>query len=365
MAAWGITGELVRGVTVLVVFCPCSLVLATPTAVAAAIGNASRLGFIVRAGDALECLAKVSFMCFDKTGTLTHGHPEVINVISFGDLSETELVTLAASAEQRSEHPLGRAIVRYAGERALLTAEDFEMTPGRGLTVRIENAEIAVGNRAYLETLGVNVPPYESEGATVIYLARERQCLGVFSLADTLRQEAPAMVAALQAQGIALCLMTGDNAATAARVAKAVGIETVRAECLPEDKYQAILTAQQAHRSVAMIGDGINDAPALRAADVGIAMAKEGCELTVEAADVATLQDSVNGIPHLVALSRRMLQVIRRNILLSMSINFLAIGLAIGGFLNPVWGALVHNAGSFIVILLSASLLRWHYPKKP
>ncbi len=354
IGTWLGTGLLIRGVTVLVVFCPCSLVLATPTAIVAAIGNASKHGFLVRVGDAFERLAKVTCIAFDKTGTLTRGEPGIVRLLSYDtNTSEERLLALAASVEAFSEHPLGRAIVKHF-KGTLLPVTDVHVTPGRGISATLDGQTIAVGNHAYLD-----VPQTEASSDTCVYVAVNGHLVGALFLADEVRPEAATMVHALQALHLRPLLLTGDRTEVATQVAQQLGIHDVTAECLPETKYETILARQSDGEAVCMIGDGINDAPALRAATVGIAMAKEGCELTVEAADVATLQDSVAGLPHLFALARKTIQTIQRNIILAMGINFIAVTCAMMGWLNPVWGALVHNAGSFVVVALSASLLRW------
>ena len=267
---WLISGEIIRAVTILVVFCPCALVLATPTAIMAAIGNATKHGFLVREGDALERLAAVKKIAFDKTGTLTYGTPKVVLVHSaLPALSDNELYRLCAAAERYSEHPLGKAITRCC------------------------------------------------------------------------QQE------------------TGEALGEAAAIAAQLHIGEVHANCLPEDKLAHIRAYQAAGEKVCMIGDGVNDAPALKAADVGIAMGGVGSDIAVDGADLALVDDEVKELPHLIALSKRMMRTIKLNITFSLTLNFIAIVLAITGTLNPVVGALVHNAGSVLVITNSALLLKW------
>ena len=366
---WLVTGEIIRAVTILVVFCPCALVLATPTAIMAAIGNATRHGFLVREGDALERLAQVKVVAFDKTGTLTYGTPEVVEVVSLtGIYTREELCRLAASAEQLSEHPLGRAIVRCCKQEAggtLPRADDFRMLPGRGVSARVEGKEILAGNPELLREHGVSMtpPPPAQEaldtGCTVTYLAVDGVLAGCLVLADTLRAESGDMIAALSGLGVRPVLLTGDHENAARAIAGRLKIGAVQANCLPEDKLKAIDQYQAAGQPVCMIGDGINDAPALKRAAVGIAMGGVGSDIAVDAADIALVDDEVKELPHLVALSRRMMATIRVNMTFSMALNFLAIVLAISGALNPVVGALVHNAGSVLVITCSAFLLKW------
>ena len=366
---WLITGEIIRAVTILVVFCPCALVLATPTAIMAAIGNATRHGFLVREGDALERLAAVRRIAFDKTGTLTYGTPRVVAVAStLAGLDRAGLYALAAGAEQLSEHPLGKAVVagyREENSGEIAPAESFEMLPGRGVSAIVDGRRVLAGNPQLLADHGVAVSPDAErqrlleEGATMIYVAADGVFAGYLALSDTLRVESAATIAALEAAGVRPVLLTGDHESAAGAIAARLGIREVRAGCRPEEKLQAIEGWQRDGVRVCMIGDGVNDAPALKKADVGIAMGGVGSDIAVEAADIALVDDEVKELPHLMALSRRMMSTIRMNLTFSMGLNFLAIFLAMAGTLNPVVGALVHNAGSVAVILNSALLLKW------
>ena len=366
---WLITDEIIRAVTILVVFCPCALVLATPTAIMAAIGNATRHGFLVREGDALERLAAVRKIAFDKTGTLTYGTPRVVAVAStLAGLDRAGLYALAAGAEQLSEHPLGKAVVagyREENSGEIAPAESFEMLPGRGVSAVVDGRRVLAGNPQLLADHGVAVSPDAErqrlleEGATMIYVAVDGVFAGYLALSDTLRAESAATIAALEAAGVRPVLLTGDHESAAGAIAARLGIREVRAGCLPEDKLEEIGRWQRDGVHVCMIGDGVNDAPALKKADVGIAMGGVGSDIAVEAADIALVDDEVKELPHLMALSRRMMSTIRMNLTFSMGLNFLAIFLAMAGTLNPVVGALVHNAGSVAVILNSALLLKW------
>lgn len=368
---WLFTGQVIRAVTILVVFCPCALVLATPTAIMAAIGNATHHGFLVREGDALERLASVRRVAFDKTGTLTLGAPRVAAVYTLcPELDEAALFTLVAAAEQLSEHPLGKAIVtswRENGAGLLPAADQFQMLPGRGVQAVVEGRTILAGNRAMLAEQGIPLPQAAAraadasleEGCTVIYIACDNRAVGLLALSDTVRPEAHAALAEVQALGVEPVLLTGDNEKAARHLARQLGINSWHAGCLPQDKLRYMDDSLAEGQPVAMIGDGINDAPALKRAQVGIAMGGIGSDIAVEAADIALINDDLRELPHLVALSRRMMFVIRCNLTFSMALNFLAITLAITGLLNPVVGALVHNAGSVFVILHSAFLLGW------
>lgn len=365
---WLISSEIIRAVTILVVFCPCALVLATPTAIMAAIGNATKHGFLVREGDALERLAKAKVIAFDKTGTLTYGTPEVVAVRSISEsLDQTELYRLAASAEQFSEHPLGKAIVNCCKKSGsgLQDAKDFQMIPGRGVCAKIQGKSVLAGNPELLREQGVQMlPPAEAEdfirqGCTVTYVAVDGTFAGFLALSDTLREESTATISELTRLGVQPVLLTGDHENAARTIASRLQISEVRSNCLPEDKLKYIGEYQAKGMPVCMIGDGVNDAPALKKSDVGIAMGGVGSDIAVDAADIALADGEVKELPHLVALSKRMMVTIKCNMTFSMVLNFIAIVLAITGTLNPVVGALVHNAGSVLVITNSAFLLKW------
>ena len=369
---WLITGQIIRAVTILVVFCPCALVLATPTAIMASIGNATKHGFLVRQGDALERLANTKSIAFDKTGTLTYGTPRVIAVQSVTDVFTTkELYQMVASVEQFSEHPLGKAIVHCFKKEKTDFAEvdNFQMIPGRGVCAEIEGKRVLAGNPELLEMHHVEIPVLEDmkgyirQGCTIIYISVNNIFAGFLALSDTVRKESENMVAGLLKHGICPVLLTGDHENAANTIASLLHIEDVKANCMPENKLAYIEQYQKNGMPVCMIGDGVNDAPALKKSDVGIAMGGVGSDIAVDAADIALVDDDVKELPHLVALSKHMMVTIKRNMTFSMSINFVAITLAILGILNPVVGALVHNAGSVFVIINSAFLLKWKSKK--
>ena len=355
--------------TILVVFCPCALVLATPTAIMAAIGNVTKHGFLVREGDALERLSKVKIIAFDKTGTLTHGTPKVVKAVSVsGNYTSEQIYQLTAAAEQYSEHPLGKAIVdccKKEFQKELPPANDFRMIPGRGVCARVEGKQILAGNPELIREHGIamTLPPeainYLEQGCTVTYLAVDGSLAGWIALSDTIRKESSEMIDALSSLDVDPVLLTGDHENAANAIASQLHIRTVRANCLPEDNLKAVDVYQSQGKLVCMIGDGINDAPALKKAEVGIAMGGVGSDIAVDAADIALVNDDVKELPHLIALSKRMMTTIKCNMTFSMVLNFIAIALAISGVLNPVVGALVHNAGSVLVITNSAFLLRW------
>lgn len=368
---WMISGEIIRAVTILVVFCPCALVLATPTAIMAAIGNATKHGFLVREGNALERLAAVKKITFDKAGTLTYGTPRVVLVHSaLPSLSDHELYRLCAAAERYSEHPLGKAITRCCQQEMgeiPVEAEDFQMVPGRGVSARVDEKVILAGNAELLAEHHIAIPEEAakaadtqlSQGCTVTYTAVDGVFAGFLALSDTIREESANMIDRLSALQVQPVLLTGDHQNAAAAIAAQLHIGEVHANCLPEDKLSHIRAYQAVGEKVCMIGDGVNDAPALKAADVGIAMGGVGSDIAVDAADIALVDDEVKELPHLIALSKRMMRTIKLNITFSLTLNFIAIVLAITGTLNPVVGALVHNAGSVLVITNSALLLKW------
>lgn len=370
---WAITGEIIRAVTILVVFCPCALVLATPTAIMAAIGNAAKHSFLVREGDALERLSKVLKITFDKTGTLTYGTPKVVAAKSLSDnYTEQDIYSLAAAAEQFSEHPLGKAIVncyKQHTDTPISNATDFEMQLGRGVRAVVDGKRILAGNIDMISEnkivckINPEIQGFLNSGSTVTYIAAENEVVGYLILSDTIRKESGAMLNALQSCGVQPVLLTGDNENSANSIAKQLNINEVYANCLPEDKLKLIEKYQEDEQPVCMIGDGINDAPALKKAAVGIAMGGIGSDIAVDAADIVLVDDEVKELPHLISLSKRMMTAIKINLSFSMGLNFLAIVLAMTGILNPVVGALVHNAGSVLVIINSALLLKWRKRK--
>lgn len=362
-----VTKDIVRAVTVLVVFCPCALVLATPTAIMAAIGQATKHGVIIKSGEALEKMGKVDTITFDKTGTLTYGRLEVCNIIPFNpDIDEDLLLSLAASAEAKSEHPLGKAIVSFAKEKeiALTESTDFKMTAGQGILAGINGQTILCGNEKFL--LSYNVIPendvpsgletLRSQGKASILVAENGKCIGVIALSDVLRPEAENMVSRLRAMNTNTVLLTGDNKLTADYFAGQIGITEVRSELLPEQKVEIITELQADKHTVCMIGDGVNDAPALKTADVGVAMGSMGSDIAIEAADIALMSDDISRIPYLKRLSNATVHTIKFSIALSMCINFIAVTLSVLGLLTPTTGALVHNAGSCFVVLIAALL---------
>lgn len=361
------TGDIVRAVTVLVVFCPCALVLATPTAIMAAIGQATKHGVIIKSGEALEKMGKVDTITFDKTGTLTHGKLQVSDVISFNTESDKDhILLMAASAEAKSEHPLGKAIVNDAINKKMniIASSAFKMTTGKGIEAVVADKKMLCGNEKFLREHGIEIDKsvsdtimkLQTEGKACILVAEDEVCIGIIALSDVLRNEAGAVVQKLSKLGTKTVLLTGDNECTAQYFAAKVGINELYAELLPDKKVERIQELRSGGRKVCMIGDGVNDAPALKTADVGVAMADMGSDIAVDAADIALMSDDISKLPYLKRLSNATVKTIKLSITLSMFINFLAIILSVTGILNPTTGALVHNAGSCLVVLIAALL---------
>ena len=333
---WIITGEIIRAVTILVVFCPCALVLATPTAIMAAIGNAAKRGFLVKEGDALERLAAVDCIAFDKTGTLTYGVPKVIETPVFTDRFSKQEMYMYAVAESLSEHPLGKAVaasfkIEYNAEFPLV--KDFKMRPGMGVTAKVSGRDVAVGNLNLLNEYGIDIPQnaaakaeeYQNKGCTAVYVGIDSGFAGIIALSDTLREESRDTVSRLYAANVTPVLLTGDNIKAASTIAERLGIKKIKAECMPEDKLDEISRLQNEKHHVCMIGDGINDAPALKKANVGIAMGGVGSDIAVDAADIALANDEIKELMHLISLSSRMMTTIKINLSFSMGLNFLGL----------------------------------------
>ena len=367
VGAYCFSGDIVTAVTVLVVFCPCALVLATPTAVMAAIGQATKHGVIVKSGEALEQMGRVDTIVFDKTGTLTYGRLDVSDILSFDDtVSEDQLLALTASAEAKSEHPLGKAIVACAKARGIAVAESssFRMTAGKGIFAEVNGHPCLCGHENFLTENGVAIESrvhvelerLRAQGKASVLVADGQNCIGILALSDVLRPEAKEVIARLTAMHIRTVLLTGDNRQTADYFARQAGISEVRAQLLPEQKVQHIAQMQREGHRVCMIGDGVNDAPALKTADVSAAMGGMGSDIAVDAAEIALMRDDLSRLPYLKRLSDATVRTIRASITLSMCINFAAIVLSLMEVLTPTTGALVHNAGSVFVVLIAALL---------
>lgn len=378
-----LTKDINRAVTVLVVFCPCALVLATPTAIMAAIGQATKHGVIIKSGEALEKMGNVDTITFDKTGTITLGKLEVSDVICTSEISKDELIKITASIESKSEHPLGKAIVEFAknSNLKLFKPWDFKMQSGKGVVAKINFEEtqnekiIFCGNEKFLEenNFSINqdvknqIEKLRVQGKASILVATknstENIVLGIIALSDVLRPEVSSIISKLEKMKVESVLLTGDNEKTANYFAKLSGLKKVFANLLPEQKVQKIIDLQHNEKIVCMIGDGVNDAPALKSASVGISMASMGSDIAVEASDIALMSDDITKIPYLKKLSVATVKTIKFSISLSMFINFLGIVLSVLGLLNPTTGALVHNAGSVFVVMIAAFLYEINFDK--
>ena len=364
IAAWVVTGDVERGVTVLVVFCPCALILATPTAIMAAIGQATKYGVLIKSGEALETLGGLNTLVFDKTGTLTYGNLQVSDVIPVNsDLSETDLLKMVASCETLSEHPLAKAIVDKAKELEMDLEEpqNFKMYPGKGVSCDVSYGTVYAGNAKFLAENSIDVDEsyldkLRSEGKAAIIVALNGQVAGFVGLSDVVREDSASMIKSLHDLDTETILLTGDNTETTNYFASQVGIGKVYGNLLPEEKLSWIEKLKSEGKKVCMIGDGVNDAPALKTADVSVAMGSVGSDVAIEAADIALLGDDIGKIPYLKKLSNSTLFTIKANIIISMTINALAIVCSVLGWLNPVTGAIVHNAGSCLVVLNAALL---------
>ena len=365
--AYAVSGNLITAVTVLVVFCPCALVLATPTAIMAAIGQATKHGVVIKSGEALEKMGRVDIVAFDKTGTLTYGRLDVSDVLPFaGDLDQRTLLSLAASAETKSEHPLGKAVAAHARAKGvpLAETEDFQMTAGKGVCARVKGRGLLCGSEAFLLERGITVDGpakaalarLRAQGKALILVGEGQTCLGVIALSDVLRPQARQVVSRLASMRTDTVLLTGDHRTAAQYFARQAGISQVWAELLPGDKVERIARLQRENHTVCMIGDGVNDAPALKTADVSVAMGGMGSDIAVDAADVALMSDDIDKLPYLKKLSNATVKTIRVSIALSMCINAVAIVLSLAQVLTPTTGALVHNAGSCFVVLIAALL---------
>lgn len=357
------TFEIIRSVTILVVFCPCAFVLATPTAISATIGNLTTHGILVKDGYSIEELGQIDELIFDKTGTLTNGTPRVVNVIS---KNKEELLYLLASLESKSEHPLAKSIMRYCKNMDLADVEDFKMHMGKGVSGIVNNTRIIVGNKKLLESEKIRIKDTHEnkKGEITIYVAKEGEVIGKVLLADTIRKNAKQTIWAMKKLRVRTTLLTGDSQETGKYIADQLKIRNVKTNCLPEDKTEYIKKEQTKGNRVAMIGDGINDAPSLKKANVGIAMGSIGSEISIEAANIALINDNIEELPHLIAIAKRTMKTININLAFSMFLNITAMILAILGALGPIEGALIHNIGSVLVVLNSLTLLKYDYTRK-
>jgi Cd2+/Zn2+-exporting ATPase len=370
---WAVLGQplqpwLYRALVFLVIACPCALVISTPVAIAAGLARAAREGILIKGGAYLELAGRIKALAFDKTGTLTEGQPEVVHVEPLGSLSEQQVLELAAAIEARSEHPLAAAVLRRAAAHAVgqitLPVQEFEALAGRGVQARINGHRYVLGSPALLAARGIDLSAVagrlaeaEQHGQTVLALADEQGLLALFIVETRIRPGAAAAVARLHELGIAHTVMlTGDNAGAAAAVNCRIGVAEVRAGLLPEDKLRAVRELQRHYGLVAMVGDGVNDAPALAAADIGIAMGAAGTDVALETADIALMSDDLMKVPEAIALSRRTLGIVRQNIAISLLTKgvFLALGAA---GLAGLWLAVLADMGTSLLVTLNSMRL--------
>jgi Cu+-exporting ATPase len=354
-AAWSVWGPeprfsygLVAAVAVLIIACPCALGLATPMSIMVGVGRGAQAGVLIKNAEALEHFEKVDTLIVDKTGTLTEGKPAVTAIVPTAGFTEHDALRLAAGVERASEHPLAVAIVRAAEERGIATppVSDFDSPTGKGALGTVENRRIVLGNRAFLAQHGVEVSALaetadrlREDGATAIFMGIDGQAAAIFAIADPVKASTPEALAALRAEGVRVVMLTGDNWTTAKAVARDLGIEEVEAEVLPDQKGDVVQRHKAAGRVVAMAGDGVNDAPALAAADVGVAMGT-GTDVAMESAGVTLLKGDLRGIVRARRLSQAVMRNIRQNLFFAFIYNALGVPVA-AGVLYPVFGILL------------------------
>ncbi len=371
-----LTRDIMRVMTILVIACPCALVLATPTAVVASVGNRAKRGVLIKGGIAIETCAKVTALCLDKTGTLTKGAPEVVASMTAAGTAEQDFLYALAVAEKNSGHPLAKAIIGYLTGRKQIAMNDipngdFEMLFGRGVRVTDGGAVYEVSNKKRLagapqgdKDIENFVNRQEALGRTALIATKDNRVLGAVAVADAIRESAPETIRRLKQSGIQrIVMLTGDNEHTAKAISDELGITEFKANLLPEQKLEAIRAMQHNGAVVAMVGDGVNDAPALMLADVGIAMGAAGTDVAVEAASITLMSDTIESLPAIFSLCRRTFGVIKQNIwIFAVLVNVIGVVCSGLGFLNPILAAIVHNASSIFVVLNSSTLLRWKYP---
>jgi Cd2+/Zn2+-exporting ATPase len=364
-----------RGLVVFVVSCSCGLALSVPVAVVGAMANAAKQGTVFKGGVYLETVDKVKVIAFDKTGTLTIGRPAVTDVMTFGDIREEELLDLAGSIESRSGHPLAAAIVRKARESGTFSArpaENFEEIAGRGVSATIDGCACRIGSPSALVELGVDtsgataaIARFENEGRTVVLVSRDGALAGLIAIADEVRSGAVEALQRLSRAGVRTVMLTGDNERSAQAIARRVGVKEYRAQLLPTDKVDVVRQLREQYGAVAMVGDGINDAPAMAVADVGIAMGAAGTDIAIEAGDVVLMSDDLGKIAYVRELSHRTVSTIRQNIAVSLiNVAFMVVA-ALLGYLGLVTGLLLNEASAVFVILNALRLLKWKSPAEP
>jgi Cd2+/Zn2+-exporting ATPase len=360
-----------EGLVLLVIACPCALVISTPVSIVAALTCAARQGVLIKGGPYVEAPARLRAIAFDKTGTLTEGRPEVRKVLPLSGHDERELLGIAAAIESRSQHPLAQAVLRAAEAAGVqpLPADDFQALSGKGATARIDGRTVWVGSHRLLEERGQETPEmhqvleeFAAQGFSVIVVGEDDHVCGLIAVADRLRPQTPHALAALREAGIArLVLLTGDNRATGEAIGKAAGVDEVRAELLPQDKVAAIEELTRQYEHVAMVGDGVNDAPAMARGSVGIAMGAVGTDAALETADIALMTDDLTRIPWLIVHSRRTLRIIRQNIVLSLAVKAAFVGLTLTGQAY-LWTAIAADTGMSLLVIANGLRLLQRRP---
>ena len=364
---WAFTHDLSRVIAVFVVSCPCAFILATPTAMVAALSAAARLGILIKNVADIEAAAKINAFVFDKTGTLTTGQLAVSRLAPIGDTKPAELLLLAASAEKYSNHPTAKALANLAGEAGVPLAEpkEFSETAGRGVKAEINGAKVLVGRAQWLKDNGIDatfeksVDLNETEGWSLIFVAQNGKCVGWVGMQDQTRAEAKEALTELKDAGVRrIAMVSGDRQVVATRVAAEIGCEEAKGDCLPQNKVEFVRAVKAKGYKVAVIGDGVNDAPALAAGDIGIAMGAAGSEVAIHSATIALMNNDLRRLPFLVKLSRSTRAVINQNFLFGVVFIIVGLSAASFGIVGPIVAAILHNVGSLIVIFNSARLVR-------
>jgi len=373
VVAFFVTGDVKAAVAVLLVACPCAFAIATPTAVTAGVSNMARRAVLIKGGIFLELASKIDHLLVDKTGTFTFGRPKVVDTVTFNGRKPDDILHLACIAERYSEHPLGRAILS-AGQKQGLTIpepEDFTSSAGMGVEAQWNGSAIRVGKPSFLKATGLSIPRAMEEaittqsekGRTAVLVAQGDELIGLLAIADEVRPEIPDAIHALKAMGVKqITMLTGDNQKVAAAVAEAIGVDNFEAELMPEQKQEYVRACQAKGQVVGMIGDGVNDAPALALADVGIAMGAAGTDVAIETADVTLMNDDIAGVSQFMWMSATVLRRIKLNIFFSMIYNIVGLGLSVVGLMTPIVAVIFQEAGCLTVVL-SSTLLLWAKPK--
>ena len=364
---WAFTHDLTRVIAVFVVSCPCAFILATPTAMVAALSAAARLGILIKNVADIEAAAKINAFVFDKTGTLTTGQLAVSRLAPIGETKPAELLRVAASAEKYSNHPTAKALAQIAGEAGVPLAEpqNFTETAGRGVKAEVGGAKVLVGRAQWLKDNGVtedfvkSVDLKETEGWSLIFVARDGKCIGWVGLQDQTRAEAKESLAELKEAGVRrIAMVSGDRQAVATRVAAEIGCEEAKGECLPQNKVEFVRGVKAKGYRVAVVGDGVNDAPALAAGDIGIAMGAAGSEVAIHSATIALMNNDLRRLPFLVKLSRSTRAVINQNFMFGVVFIIVGWTVTVSGYIGPIAASILHVIGSLIVVFNSARLVR-------